>query len=759
MVSHAPKSSNPLLQVLSQHVQNRGDSRFLTHLDSGKIVSYHEVMALAETLALLLDDHKVVKKSRVAFVIRNHWMVYPLLVACSARRATLVPIDPDLHRDELSFILEDCAPSLTIALAGVELPKYSGQKPSLPLEDVLKFIASNPKSLPLDAGEADDVNLMIYTSGTTGTNKCVTLTSGNLLSNAKALAARYEVLPSDRFWCTLPTHHMNALMITGLVPLVAGASVYLSDILSFKNAKLFWQNMADHQITICSLVPSIMALLLKIFPKGKDVEGSKIRFGFCGAAPLSAPTWMDFEDVFSLPIYQGYGLTETTCWAASIPIHGDRKYETVGIPLDCATIKIDTSDIGQKETFLFGKSVTDEEGQATPLMGPPSGEVLIRGPIVSPGYYKNPKLNKETMTKDGYFKTGDLGFFDEDGFLHITGRLKEIIIKNGANIFSKDIDRILIKHQAVRECKTIGVPDELVGERIYSICVMEEGQHEAELDIKIWLQTQLSQPMWPDVVIFMGYLPAGAAGKVSTNILKKIVTGTLCEEIITSLNRVRYKRAQPSDPKQMSKLVQKALKSGNAISFLAYWGCGTRSDFSDYDRQTLDRLKEYVDGAKRVPQVPPVLTLIFTDTHAHNNQIPIERMNAYFLGIKSYAEKLGMKTLRLSEIWVEFGLTMETIRAELATDVYKEKWQANPLRERLIEQAAKHAEQNQKPEDAAIRYACTTSHEGVIVARKYPDAIFTSYNHPDFDSVSPCLPKVYLSSYKDGTAVKPWFIA
>ncbi|MBC7659546.1 MAG: acyl--CoA ligase, partial [Chitinophagaceae bacterium] len=483
-----------------------------------------------------------------------------------------------------------------------------------------------------------------------------------------------------------------------------------------------------------------------------------VRFGFCGAAPLSAPTWKDFEEVFGFPIYQGYGLTETTCWAVSIPITGPRNYETVGIPLDCASIKIDTSDIGQMETFLFGKSLTDEDGNALVAKGPVSGEVLIRGPIVSPGYYKNPKLNKETMTKDEYFKTGDLGFFDNEGFLHITGRLKEIIIKNGANVFSKDIDRVLIKHEAVRECKTIGVPDELVGERIYSICVLNEGHSDAELAIKMWLQSQLSQPMWPDVVIAMGYLPSGAAGKISTNILKKIVTGTLCEEIITSLNRVRYKRAQPSDPGGMSKLVQKALKTGTPLSFLAYWGCGTRDNFSEFDKQTLDRLKEYVDGAKRVPQVPSELTIIFTDTHARNNKIPVERMTSYFAGIRNYAEKLGMKTILLSEIWKEYGLTSETILNEVATDAFKEKWENDSLRQRLIDQAAKHAEDNQKPEDAAMRYYCTTAHEGVIVAKKYPHSIFTSYNHPDFDIVSPVLPKVYLSSYKDGTAVKPWFI-
>ncbi|HEY2511212.1 MAG TPA: class I adenylate-forming enzyme family protein [Polyangiaceae bacterium] len=760
-----------LAATLKEHAERTPDAPYVVHLATDTTLSFAGALATAEKLTTVLASMGVGKRDKVAFIVRNHWLLFPLLLACNARRATLVPVDPELHRDERAFILADAAPMLVVHLDGTPPPSVKGKPTIRTLGELLAALNAAARSEPLVEHDPNDVALMIYTSGTTGTNKCVMLTGGNLVTNASALAARYGVRADDRFYCTLPTHHMNAIMMTGMVPLVAGARVYLSDILSFKNAKRYWSHVAELGVTVCSLVPSIMALLLKLSPRGATPGVDRaarradapsphsVRFGFCGAAPLPAHTWKQFEEVFGFPIYQGYGLTETTCWATSSLPDGPRRWDSVGVPLDCCEVLIDAAPVAELDSFLFTKNslASPEDAPKDGEVGFVSGEVLIRGPIVGPGYFRNPKLTKESTTSEGFFRTGDLGYFDAQGHLHISGRLKEIIIKNGANVFATDVDRVLAQHPAVETSKTIGVRDELVGERIVSACVVREGHTLSDQDLRSWAQERLSPHMWPDAFEFLGFLPAGAAGKVSTNVLRKIVTGELAEEILGSLNSWKYKRAQPSDMDRLREIVQHALVRGTPIPFLSYWGCGVRDNLSDLDRMALERLHEYAQGVKRLPQISSVTTLIFTDTHARNNRIPEERMNRYFEAIRGHAEGLGMRTVLMSELWADAGLTVSKIQEAAKHADFEAAWSAHPLRDRLIDQAGKHVEEGGDPAHAAKHYLATCSQESRALAERFAGGIFATYNHPDFDCVSPLLPKVYLSSFKEGTSVKPWF--
>lgn len=739
-----------LMELFRSRADERKDEPCVTHLESGRTLSYAEIWQKTLQFIKYLKDAGVKPKDRVVFAVRNHWAVLPLLAACSAHRAVLCPVDPELHRDELAKILSDVNPALFIAKGPSSITVSGATVISLP--KILEALEAQDLS---EYGEASwsidrtDNTLMIYTSGTTGGSKWVMLSSQNLIANAASLVSRYKVTNQDRFFCFLPTHHMNALMMTGMVPLTAGASLVLSDVLSVKNAKNFWQNLADHKITIASLVPSIMALLIKLFPAGKKVETPLLRLGFCGAAPLTAELWQQFEQHFHVPLHQGYGLTETTCWAVSSLLEGDRHYNSVGVPLDC---EVHIEPFEETDTLMLGK-----DQNAEVLQSAASGEVWIRGAIVTSGYFRNPKLNKESLTRDGFFRTGDIGLFDTDGYLHITGRIKEIIIKNGANVFSRDLDRVLAEHPAIRESKTIGMPDELVGERIYCICVLREGSQATSMEIKAWLQSRISQHMWPDAIVFMGCLPHGAAGKVTTNVIRKIIGGQLVDEILQSLNSWRYKRAQPSDSEGMKKKIQANLIAGEPVHFLAYWGCGARDHTIEQDTQTLLRLKEFVDGVRKAPQIRPRLTLIFTDTHARNNRIPDERMNRYFSGIREEAEKLGLDTIRLSELWQQAGLDWQSIVDVMRSETFQKRWADEPLRLRLVDQAAKHAEQGFEPSHAAEHYYAACLHEAVEVAKIFPKALFTTFNHPDFDCISPNLEKLYLTSFKEGTSVKPWF--
>jgi long-chain acyl-CoA synthetase len=736
-----------ILQLIKSRAELAPESPFMIHLASGQTISYGELWTTTQCSIRCLGELGIKPRDRIVFAVRNHWLIFPLLAACNVHRAVLCPVDPELHRDELAHILGDAAPALTVAMEQSSLTKVPNQKQVLSLPQFLAAIASADPlatAVPESAANSSETVLMIYTSGTTGGSKWVMLSSANLLANAESIGRRYRISSADRFFCMLPTHHMNAIMITGLVPLTAGASIVLSDIFGVKNAKSYWQSLTEYGVTVASLVPSIMALLLKIFPGGVREATPQLRFAFCGAAPLSAKLWETFEKVFALPIHQGYGLTETTCWATSSRIDGPRRYDSVGVPLDCE-IRIQATD--------------DEDAMQIAGSAPGvAGEVWIRGAIVGKGYYKNKKLTSETLTADGFFRTGDLGYFDADQQLHITGRIKEIIIKNGTNVYSKDIDHVLAQHPAIKESKTIGIPDELVGERIYCACVLNEGIKLSALEIKAWLQERISQAMWPDAIILMGYLPAGAAGKITTNMLRKIITGQLSDEIVQSLNSWRYKRAQPSAIDQVKAVVQRSLLHGDPIHFLAYWGCGTRDHVIDKDLQTLARLREYLDGARRQPQLTQRLTLIFTDTHAQNNRIPEERMMAYWRGVRAAADTLGIHAVMMSDLWQQAQLDLQQIRDEALTAEFQSRWNAEALRPRLIEQAGKHAEQGFDPATAAALYYAICLKEAVALAKIFPHALFTTFNHPDFDCISPNLPKLYLYSHKEGSSVKPWFM-
>ena len=743
-MADTPSSPMALLDAAAARTP---EALLVHHLASGRRLTYGEAATLAHRLVGSLARAGVGRRDRVVLAVRNHWCFFPLLAACGARRAARCPVDPYLHRDELAHILADASPALAVFADEAAVARAGALPDARSLDALLGEAPVGPAPDP-EADPSDPV-LLIYTSGTTGGSKCVQLTSANLLADATLLADRYGISAADRFYCTLPTHHMNAILMTGLLPLVAGASVVLDEALGFRNARRYWRILSEHAVSVFSLVPSIMALLLQLFPDGGRADNPALRFGFCGAAPLDAELWQRFEERFGCVVYQGYGLTETTCWATSSPPGEPRRYGSVGLPLPGCTVQIDASKGVDPELLRFGAG-----GGSDAVVG----EVLIGGPIVSPGYFKNPRATAACTSSDGFWRTGDLGFLDAGGHLQICGRIKDVIIRNAANIFSGDLDALFLSHPEVVASKTFGVPDPLVGERVHTAAVLREGSTLTEIELRTWAQARLSRHLWPDLVSTPGHLPAGAAGKVSTGTLRKILTGALAEEVLASLNSWRFKRAQSGELGAVREIVQHALVRGRPMPFLSYWGCGPRDGLADVDEAALQRLHDYLQGALRLPAAPPRLTLILTDVHAHNNGIPADRMERYFAAIGERAHELGMVTVRLGELWREAGLRMDEVRAALDHPEARDRWAAEPLRPQLIRQAERHVAPGLDAEEAARFYLHACRCEGLAIAARYPGHVFLTYNPPKMDLLSPPLPKLYLSSFKEGTSVKPWFV-
>lgn len=297
-----------------------------------------------------------------------------------------------------------------------------------------------------DAAEHDrepvraELALLIYTSGTTGTPKGVMLTHANLEAMTSSFIEWFELGETDHSLLVLPLFHANGIVLGTLTPLRAGGQV---SIVGRFSRDRFFDEVARHRPTYFSAVPAIYALLSGM-PDTAVFDTSSLRFAVCGAAPMPAEAIERFERRFGITIVEGYGLSETTTASTINPLRGTLKPGTVGLPLPGQQVR-----------------VVDESGASVP--DGERGEVVIAGPVVMAGYLGRPEETAKTIV-DGWLHTGDIGRFDEDGYLQIVDRIKDMIIRGGENIYPKEIENALYTHDAVREAAVIGRADDVLGE-------------------------------------------------------------------------------------------------------------------------------------------------------------------------------------------------------------------------------------------------------------------------------------------------------
>lgn len=484
--------------VLAQ-AKDKPSTLFLTKIETGTNYTYGNLQKVVQNYCSFLSKQNFNKGDRILYLAHNDWFIFPLIIACSILGLILVPISPDLHPDDTKRIFNDVKPKVLLGYKN-KLNNYPYEINKVDISEI-KMEDYHQYTMEDNLDNTDNVVLIIYTSGSSGQCKGVMITEANIIHAAISIIEFYNITEQDKFLCVLPLYHMNAIMVTGMVPILTGSSIILSDVFNFTNAVSYFKYIKKYCPTVLSLIPSIMSALLKLEPQGINLTKLGVRFSFCGAAPLLQTLWKDFEEKFNLPIYQGYGLTETTFWATLTPTDLTKDYTSVGIPYNC-NIKIDSKE------------------------GSQIGEILVAGPLVSKGYFNNPE-----GFSNGYLKTGDLGYVGPNKQLYITGRIKDIIIKNGINIYPQAIDEILIKYPGIDDCASIGIEDEVVGERIYTVCVLsrKDDSDINELNIKAFAQKHLSSYMIPDVVLFCDILPRGQTGKI----IRRKLLGVVQEILLT----------------------------------------------------------------------------------------------------------------------------------------------------------------------------------------------------------------------------------
>jgi acyl-CoA synthetase (AMP-forming)/AMP-acid ligase II len=294
-------------------------------------------------------------------------------------------------------------------------------------------------SWPAPEPAADAPALLMYTSGTTGQPKGVILSHRNVLAGARFVSEAHGLDGSDRVLGVLPLYHINAQIVTVLAPLYHGGSLVMPRRFS---AAAFWRLAAEHRCTWLNVVPTIIAYLLQ-HDEGKTGVSGACRLRFCrsASAPLPPAHQRAFEERFAVGIIETMGLTETAAPVFANPL--DRSARKLGSP---------------GRAFGNEARVIDPDSGAERRIGV-TGEIVVRGENVMAAYYKAPEETDRAFTADGWFRTGDLGYCDEDGFFFITGRRKELIIKGGENIAPREIDEVLLAHPLVLEAAAVGVPD------------------------------------------------------------------------------------------------------------------------------------------------------------------------------------------------------------------------------------------------------------------------------------------------------------
>lgn len=439
-----------------------------------------------------LRDAGIGPGSVVATILPNRAELVITLFAAWRLGAAVTPVNPALTPVEITYQLRDSGATVAVAerldaVDGVLLVTIDSLTSSTSAEDGLPDVRHG----------SDDLALLVYTSGTTGRPKGVELTHANLDAMTASMITAMRLTTADHSLLVLPLFHVNGIVVSILSPLIAGGRATIAGRF---DPRTFFDHVERSRPTYFSAVPAIYTMLTHL-PAEVVPDTSSLRFGVCGAAPMPAEHIAAFEARYGITLIEGYGLSEGTCASTTNPIDGPRKPGTVGVALPGQTVAIMDAD---------GRLVTDGS----------SGEVVIAGPTVMRGYLNRPDETAETL-QGGWLHTGDVGRLDDDGYLVLVDRVKDMIIRGGENIYPKEIENALHAHPAVVEAAVIGRPHDILGEVPIAFVTVREALADPQAEIDEFLATRLARFKRPEQIIVVDEVPKNPVGKVDKPRLRR----------------------------------------------------------------------------------------------------------------------------------------------------------------------------------------------------------------------------------------------
>ena len=495
--------ANPLYDGLFG--AHAGKSTPFLYLPDGQVVNHQAFLEMAAQIAHVLTGKGLQPGDRVAVQVEKSPEALALYAACAQAGLVFLPLNTAYTADELSYFIENSGASVVVCDAGKEATVAPITKP---LGAALETLNADGSGTLMDQAAAmrtsydtvdrdgEDLAAFLYTSGTTGRSKGAMLTQNNLLSNAETLAAEWRFTADDVLLHALPIFHTHGLFVASNVTLLAGgAMIFLPKF----DLDAVIENLP--RATTMMGVPTFYTRLLSDARFTGDLT-RHMRLFVSGSAPLLAETHVQFEERTGHRILERYGMTETNM-NTSNPYEGERRAGTVGFPLPGVELKI------------------TDPASGDPLPAGEVGQIEVRGPNVFKGYWQMPEKTAAELRSDGFFITGDLGMVDADGYVHIVGRNKDLIISGGYNIYPKEIELVLDEQPGVLESAVIGVPHPDFGETVLGVLVPAPGETPDTDAIMDAVRDVLARFKHPRKLVVLDELPRNTMGKVQKNILRE----------------------------------------------------------------------------------------------------------------------------------------------------------------------------------------------------------------------------------------------
>lgn len=503
--SERPSDLNAMLADLAARFPDRPATV------EGRRLTYRGFEAEVAALAGGLAAHGIGRGDRVALFLFNHWEFLALVFACARLGAVAVPVGTRQRRAELEFLLADCSARLLVfdhdladavpedGAVPTLLHRFSIGGEAAGARPFAALASGHPPAAAVAIGE-EDVAVILYTSGTTGRPKGAMLTHLGIVHSALTFARCFGLGPDDRALVAVPLSHVTGLVGVSLSAMAAGGCVVLMR--QAYETRAFLALAGAERITFSILVPTIYTLAA-MSPALDGADLSAWRIGCFGGAPMPVATIEKLaEKLPGLALVNAYGATETTSPTTIMPVTAWRDHmDSVGQVVPCGVVR-----------------VVDADGRDLPAGE--TGELLIAGPMVVPGYHAREEANRNEFA-GGFWRSGDIGSVDADGFVRVFDRRKDMINRGGFKIFSAEVENVLSHHDAVLECAVVGRADPVLGERVHAFVVPRDGRAVDEASVRSFCAERLSDYKVPETVTILDApLPRNSNGKIQKQTLR-----------------------------------------------------------------------------------------------------------------------------------------------------------------------------------------------------------------------------------------------